>query len=37
MADAQAEPLLAQLKATPNDADLLYKIGNLYYDAQQYP
>ena len=37
MADAQAEPLLAQLKTTPNDADLLYKIGNLYYDAQQYP
>jgi tetratricopeptide (TPR) repeat protein len=37
MADAQAEPLLAQLKTAPNDADLLYKIGNLYYDAQQYP
>jgi cytochrome c-type biogenesis protein CcmH/NrfG len=37
MADAKAEPLLAQLKTTPNDADLLYKIGNLYYDAQQYP
>jgi tetratricopeptide (TPR) repeat protein len=37
MADAQAQPLLAQLKSNPNDADLLYKIGNLYYDAQQYP
>ncbi|HYM77687.1 MAG TPA: tetratricopeptide repeat protein [Candidatus Dormibacteraeota bacterium] len=37
MADAQAEPLLAQLKSNPNDPDLLYKIGNLYYDAQQYP
>jgi cytochrome c-type biogenesis protein CcmH/NrfG len=37
MADTQAEPLLAQLKSTPNDVDLLYKIGNLYYDAQQYP
>lgn len=37
MADVQAQPLLAQLKQTPNDADLLSKIGNLYYDAQQYP
>jgi len=37
MADAQAAPLLAQLKSDPNNADLLYKIGNLYYDAQQYP
>lgn len=37
MADTQARPLLAQLKAEPNNAQLLYKIGNLYYDAQQYP
>jgi len=37
MADTQAAPLMAQLKADPNNADLLYKIGNLYYDAQQYP
>lgn len=37
MADTQAAPLIAQLKADPNNADLLYKIGNLYYDAQQYP
>ena len=37
MADAQAQPLLAQLKTDPNNAQLLYKIGNLYYDAQQYP
>lgn len=37
MADKQAEPLLAQLKSNPNDAQLLYKIGNMYYDAQQYP
>ena len=37
MADTQAQPLLAQLKSDPNNADLLYKIGNLYYDAQQYP
>lgn len=36
-ADAQAQPLLAQLKGDPKNADLLYKIGNLYYDAQQYP
>ena len=37
MADEQAQPLLAQLATDPNDAQLLYKIGNLYYDAQQYP
>jgi len=29
--------LLAQLKTDPNNAALLYQIGNLYYDAQQYP
>lgn len=37
MADVQAQPLLDQLKQHPNDAELLTKIGNLYYDAQQYP
>lgn len=37
MADTQAQPLLAQLKTDPNNAQLLYQIGNLYYDAQQYP
>jgi tetratricopeptide (TPR) repeat protein len=37
MADAQAQPLLAQLKTDPKNAALLYQIGNLYYDAQQYP
>ena len=37
MADTQAQPLLAELKTEPNNAQLLYKIGNLYYDAQQYP
>jgi tetratricopeptide (TPR) repeat protein len=37
MADTQAQPLLAQLKSEPNNAELLYKIGNVYYDAQQYP
>lgn len=37
MADTQAEPLLAQLKSDPKNPTLLYQIGNLYYDAQQYP
>ncbi|HWR16163.1 MAG TPA: tetratricopeptide repeat protein [Terriglobales bacterium] len=37
MAEKQAEPLLAQLKSNPNDAKLLYNIGNIYYDTQQYP
>ena len=37
MADAQAAPLIAKLNADPKNADLLTNIGNLYYDAQQYP
>jgi tetratricopeptide (TPR) repeat protein len=37
MAESQAAPLLAQLKGDPTNADLLYKIGNAYYDAQQFP
>lgn len=37
MADTQAAPLLEQAKAKPNDADLLGKIGNIYYDVQDYP
>ena len=37
MADAQAKPLLDQLQSNPKDAQLLYKIGNVYYDTQQYP
>ena len=37
MADKQAEPLLAQLRAEPDNADLLAKIGNVYYDTQQFP
>jgi tetratricopeptide (TPR) repeat protein len=37
MAETQVAPLLAELNTEPNNADLLYKIGNLYYDAQQYP
>jgi tetratricopeptide (TPR) repeat protein len=32
-----AEPLLAQLKTSPNDFDTLQKLGNLYYDGQAYP
>jgi len=37
IADAQAAPLLAKLKSNPNDPELLARLGNLYYDAQQYP
>ena len=36
-ADNQAAPLLAELKSKPTDATLLTKLGNLYYDAEQYP
>ncbi|UWZ85435.1 tetratricopeptide repeat protein [Occallatibacter riparius] len=36
-ADAQAAPILEQLKAQPENADLLTNIGNIYYDAQLYP
>jgi len=37
MADTQAAPLIAQIKDHPNDWDLYYKVGNMYYDAQVYP
>jgi len=37
MADAQAAPELARLRSDPNNPDLLAGIGNIYYDAQQYP
>jgi tetratricopeptide (TPR) repeat protein len=37
MADAQAAPLLNKLKSNPDDPGLLTSLGNLYYDAQQYP
>jgi len=37
MAETQAQPLLARLKAEPSNASLLAEIGNVYYDAQQYP
>jgi tetratricopeptide (TPR) repeat protein len=36
-ADNQAAPMIAKLKADPKNLDLLTSIGNLYYDAQQYP
>jgi cytochrome c-type biogenesis protein CcmH/NrfG len=36
-ADGQAAPLLAQLKASPADPTVLVGLGNIYYDAKQYP
>ncbi len=37
MAEKQAEPLLARLKTDPENPDLLAKVGNIYYDTQQFP
>ena len=37
MGNAQAAPLLEKLQSDPNNAELLARIGNVYYDAQQYP
>lgn len=37
IADVQSAPLLEKLKADPQNPELLTGIGNLYYDAQQYP
>jgi cytochrome c-type biogenesis protein CcmH/NrfG len=37
MADVSATPLLEKLSADPNNPGLLANIGNVYYDAQQYP
>jgi cytochrome c-type biogenesis protein CcmH/NrfG len=37
MADKQAEPLLQQLGKEPNNTEMLAKIGNIYYDTQQFP
>jgi cytochrome c-type biogenesis protein CcmH/NrfG len=37
MADKQAETLLASLKQNPNDPEVFYKIGNIYYDTRQFP
>jgi tetratricopeptide (TPR) repeat protein len=36
-AETQAGPLLEKLKADPANADLLQNLGNIYYDAQQFP
>jgi cytochrome c-type biogenesis protein CcmH/NrfG len=36
MADTHAAPLLEQLQSNPQNPDLLTRIGNVYYDAQQY-
>jgi cytochrome c-type biogenesis protein CcmH/NrfG len=36
MADTQAQPLLQQLKSSPNDAVLLAQIGNIYYDTRNF-
>jgi tetratricopeptide (TPR) repeat protein len=37
MADAQAAPMLKKLKSSSNNPELFTGIGNIYYDAQQYP
>ena len=37
MADTQAAPMIDKLKADPSNASLLENIGNVYYDAQQFP
>jgi Flp pilus assembly protein TadD len=37
MADKQAAPLLDALQKDQANPDLLARIGNVYYDAQQYP
>ena len=36
MANKQAEPLLAKLKSTPNDPELLVQVGNIYYVTQNF-
>ncbi len=36
MAEKQAQPLLAQLQSTPNDAELLAKVGYIYYAARNF-
>jgi len=37
MADTEVGPLLEKLKADPNNAGLLAGIGNVYFDAHQFP
>jgi cytochrome c-type biogenesis protein CcmH/NrfG len=36
-ADSQAVPLIEKLNADPENSELLTSLGNLYYDAQEYP
>ena len=36
MADKKAQPLLAQLQSTPNDPELLSKLGHIYYVTQNF-
>ena len=36
MADKQAQPLLSQLQSTPNDPELLSKLGHIYYVTQNF-
>jgi cytochrome c-type biogenesis protein CcmH/NrfG len=36
MADKQAQPLLAQLQSTPNDPELLAKLGHIYYATRNF-
>lgn len=36
MVEKQVEPLMAQLKSSPNDPALLAQVGNVYYDTQLY-
>lgn len=36
-ADAQAAPFVEKLKSDPANASLLANLGNIYYDAKQYP
>lgn len=36
MAEKQAQPLLAQLQSTPNDPELLAKVGYIYYAARNF-
>jgi len=35
--DSEAAPLIEKLKSAPTDTALLTQLGNLYYDAKQYP
>jgi cytochrome c-type biogenesis protein CcmH len=37
MLDQSVTPLLAILKTSPDDFGTIMKVGNLYYDAQQFP